>query len=344
MKENKPIMHNYETLKNQLKILLAKGREKAYSLVNSVLVETYWNVGKYIVEFEQKGDVKAEYGKELLTKLAKDLTLEYGKGFSRSNLTYMRKFYLTFPKSETLSHKLSWSHYFELLKIDDELERNFYLKQCEKENWSVRELKRQLKSMLFHRIALSKDKEGVLELSQKGQEILTPQDIVKEPYIFEFLGIEQDYRYLEGELESRLIENLEKFLLELGKGFAFIGRQYKINIGSRHFFIDLVFYHRILKCFVLIDLKRGEIEHNDIGQMNLYLNYFKNEENVEGDNEPIGIVLGAYKDDILVEYATQNITNSLFVSKYQLYLPDKESLREELHKLLETTKPNKENQ
>jgi predicted nuclease of restriction endonuclease-like (RecB) superfamily len=254
----------------------------------------------------------------------------------------MRAFYIKFPKIQTLSDKLSWSHYIEILKIDDELERNFYLKQCEKENWSVRELKRQMKSMLFHRIALSKDKEGVLELSQKGQEILTPQDIVKEPYVFEFLGIEQDYRYLEGELESKLIENLEKFLLELGKGFAFIGRQYKINIGSRHFFIDLVFYHRILKCFVLIDLKRGEIEHNDIGQMNMYLNYFKNEENVEGDNEPIGIVLGAYKDNILVEYATQNITNSLFVSKYQLYLPDKESLIDELHKLLQNSELTKD--
>jgi len=328
---------DYETLKHHLKTLLSKGREKAYTLVNSVLVETYWSVGKYIVEFEQKGDEKAEYGKELLTRLAKDLTLEYGKGFSRSNLFQMRAFYIKFPKIQTLSDKLSWSHYIEILKIDDELERNFYLKQCEKENWSVRELKRQMKSMLFHRIALSKDKEGVLELSQKGQEILTPQDIVKEPYIFEFLGIEQDNRYLEGELESKLIENLEKFLLELGKGFAFIGRQYKINIGSRHFFIDLVFYHRILKCFVLIDLKRGEIEHNDIGQMNMYLNYFKNEENVDGDNEPIGIVLGAYKDNILVEYATQNITNSLFVSKYQLYLPDKESLIDELHRLLEDT-------
>ena len=330
--------YNYETLKHNLKTILSKGREKAYTLVNSVLVETYWSVGKYIVEFEQNGDIKAEYGKELLTKLSKDLTLEYGKGFSRSNLTYMRKFYLSFSKSETLSHKLSWSHYFEILKIDDELERNFYLKQCEKENWSVRELKRQMKSMLFHRIALSKDKESILELSKKGQEIATAKDIIKEPFVFEFLGIEQDYRFLESELESKLIENLEKFLLELGKGFAFIGRQYKINIGSRHFFIDLVFYHRILKCFVLIDLKRGEIEHNDIGQMNMYLNYFKNEENVEGDNEPIGIVLGAYKDNILVEYATQNITNSLFVSKYQLYLPDKESLRDELYRLLKNTK------
>ena len=337
MKDKKLITNNYETLKHNLKTILSKGREKAYTLVNSVLVETYWSVGKYIVEFEQNGDIKAEYGKELLTKLSKDLTLEYGKGFSRSNLFQMRAFYIQFPKIQTLSDKLSWSHYIEILKIDNELERNFYLKQCEKENWSVRELKRQMKSMLFHRIALSKDKESILKLSQKGQEIATAKDIIKEPFIFEFLGIEQDYRFLESELESKLIENLENFLLELGKGFAFIGRQYKINIGSRHFFIDLVFYHRILKCFVLIDLKRGEIEHNDIGQMNMYLNYFKNEENVDGDNELIGIVLGAYKDNILVEYATQNITNSLFVSKYQLYLPDKESLRDELHKLLENT-------
>ncbi len=326
---------NYQTLKDQIKSLLSEGRKKALSSVNYILVQTYWHVGKYIVEYEQKGNQKAEYGKELLTKLSKDLTLEYGKGFSRSNLTYMRKFYIYFSKSETLSHKLTWSHYFEILKADDKLEINFYLKQCEKENWSVRELKRQMKSMLFHRLSLSKDKKGVLELSKAGQNITEAKDIVKDPFVFEFLGIEQDTRYLEGELEEKLISNLEKFLLELGKGFAFIGRQYKINIGSRHFFVDLVFYHRILKCFVLIDLKRGEIEHYDIGQMNLYLNYFKNEENVEGDNEPIGIVLGAYKDHILVEYATQNISNQLFVSKYQLYLPEKEKLIKELNRLLD---------
>jgi len=327
--------NSYTALKEQIKSLLSEGRKRAISSINTILVQTYWHIGKYIVEYEQKGEKKAEYGKELLTKLSKDLTLEYGKGFSRSNLTYMRKFYLSFPKSETLSHKLSWSHYFEILKADDTLEMNFYVKQCEKENWSVRELKRQMKSMLFHRIALSKDKKGVLELSKNGQEVSSANDIVKDPFVFEFLGIEQKEQYLEGELESKLIDNLEKFLLELGKGFAFIGRQYKINIGNRHFFVDLVFYHRILKCFVLIDLKRGEIEHNDIGQINLYLNYFKNEENVEGDNEPIGIVLGAYKDQILVEYATQNISNQLFVSKYQLYLPQKERLIEELNRILE---------
>ena len=326
---------HYQQLKEQIGELLRQCREQAGKAVNTILVQTYWQIGRYIIEFEQKGKVKAEYGAELLDRLSKDLTLSYGKGFSRSNLTYMRKMFLSFPKSETLSHKLSWSHYFEILKADSALEIDFYSKQCEKENWSVRELKRQMKSMLFHRLALSKDKKGVLKLSQKGLEIQQPADIIKEPYVLEFLDIPQNYRYLEGELEDRIIQNLQKFLLELGKGFAFIGRQYKISIGSRHFFVDLVFYHRILKCFVLFDLKRGEIDHNDIGQMNLYLNYFRKEENTEDDNEPIGIVLGAYKDHIIVEYATENITNKLFVSKYQLYLPDKKTLAAELEKLLE---------
>jgi predicted nuclease of restriction endonuclease-like (RecB) superfamily len=183
-------------------------------------------------------------------------------------------------------------------------------------------------------MALSKDKKDIVEIANKGIEIQNPQDIIKDPYIFEFLGIKHE-NYLEGELETKLIKNLEDFLLELGKGFAFIGRQYKITLSNRHFFVDLVFYHRILKCFVLIDLKRGEIEHNDIGQMNLYLNYFAKEMNVENDNPPIGIVLGAYKDDILIEYATDNISNQLFVSKYQLYLPNKEELSHELKKVLD---------
>ncbi len=327
-------IEGYTSLKEQIKHLLLEGRAKALKSVNSILVHTYWSIGKYIVEYEQKGKIRAEYGKELLTRLSKDLTLEYGKGFSRSNLFQIRSFYIKFPKIQTLSEQLSWSHYVEILKADNELEIAFYVKECEKENWSVRELKRQMKSMLFHRIALSRDKKEVLELSQKGSSISQAKDILKEPYLFEFLGIPQQDNYLESELEQKLIDNLEKFLLELGKGFAFIGRQYKINIGSRHFFVDLVFYHRILKCFVLIDLKRGEVEHNDIGQMNMYLNYFESEENVDNDNPPIGIVLGAYKDHILVEYATKHLTNNLFVSKYQLYLPNKEELEEELEKLL----------
>jgi predicted nuclease of restriction endonuclease-like (RecB) superfamily len=323
---------------NDLKIeigkLLKRGREHAGSAINTILLQTYWHIGKHIVEFEQSGKAKAVYGAELITQLSKDLTLEFGKGFSRSNLIYIRKFYLTFPKSETLSHQLSWSHYFEILKADSELEISFYIKQCEKENWSVRELKRQMKSLLFHRLALSKDKKGVLEISKEGNELHQATDVIKDPYVFEFLGIPIQQRYLEGELEEKLIQNLEHFLLELGKGFAFIGRQYKITLGNKHYFLDLVFYHRILKCFILIDLKRGEIEHGDIGQMNMYLSYFAKEENVEGDNQPIGIVLGAYKDNILVEYATDNINNQLFVSKYQLYLPERKQLQAELERLL----------
>jgi len=325
----------YEQLKLQIGELLRQGRVQAGRAVNTILLQTYWQIGRHIVEFEQKGKEKAEYGTELLNRLSKDLTLEYGKGFSRSNIFQIRQFYLKFQKIQTLSEQLSWSHYVEIIKSNSELEISFYIKQCEKENWSVRELKRQMKSMLFNRLALSKDKEGVLELSLNGIEIQQAEDIIKDPYVLEFLNIPQDYRYFESELEDKIIQNLQKFLLELGKGFAFVGRQYKISIGSRHFFVDLVFYHRILKCFVLIDLKRGEIDHNDTGQMNLYLNYFRKEENTDGDNEPIGIVLGAYKDHILVEYATENITNKLFVSKYQLYLPDKKTLAVELEKLLE---------
>jgi predicted nuclease of restriction endonuclease-like (RecB) superfamily len=325
----------YTALINQIGGLLQKGREQVAKSVNTILVQTYWLIGRHIVEFEQGGKEKAAYGTFLFEQLSKDLTRLYGKGFSRANLLYMRKLYLNFPKSETLSNVLSWSHYFEILRSDNELEISFYTKQAEKENWSVRELKRQMKSMLFHRLALSKDKKGVLELSEQGQEIQKADDILKDPYVLEFLNIPESHQFLESELEEKLISNLQQFLLELGKGFTFEKRQYRISISGKHFFVDLVFYHRILKCFVLIDLKRGEVTHQDIGQMNLYLNYFKKEVSTEGDNEPIGIVLGAAKDHVLVEYATESISNQLFISKYQLYLPDKKQLENELNKLLD---------
>ncbi len=331
----KEIKSEYQDLIGQIGELLHQGRSQAAQSVNSILVQTYWQIGRHIVEFEQGGKAKSEYGSGLLEKLSKDLTLAYGKGFSRSNLFQIRQLYSSFPKIQTLSGQLSWSHYVQILKADSPLEIGFYVKQCEKENWSVRELKRQMKSLLFHRLALSKDKADVLELANSGAESAKAADIIKDPYVLEFLDIPQNYRYLEGELEEKLIQNLQAFLLELGKGFAFIGRQYKISISGRHFFVDLVFYHHILKCFVLIDLKRGEIDHADIGQINLYLNYFQAEENTEGDNPPIGIVLGAYKDHVLMEYAMQNISNQLFASKYQLYLPEKETLEAELNKLLE---------
>jgi len=326
----------YDHLIDQIGDLLRQGRTQAAYAVNHILVQTYWQIGKYIVEFEQGGSLKAEYGDELLLRLSKDLSLAYGKGFSRSNLTYMRKFYLAFPICETLSHILTWSHYFQILKSDSELEIKFYTKQCEKENWTVRELKRQMNSMLFHRLALSKDKAGVLAIAEKGAEIQKPEDIIKDSFVFEFFGVEQKEKYLEGELEEKLIQNLESLLLELGRGFAFVKRQYRIPVGNRQFSVDLVFYHIILKCYVLIDLKRGEIEHSDIGQMNFYLNYFRKEVNIETDHEPIGIVLGAYKDKITIEYAMDNINNQLFAAKYQLFLPDKTLLEKELEKLMDS--------
>lgn len=327
-------INKYQNLIHQIGELFQSGRQRAIQSVNSVLVQTYWEIGRYIVEFEQQGNERAEYGTQLFERLSKDLTLQYGKGFSRSNLLYMRKLYLSFQISETLSHLLTWSHYFEILKSDSDLEISFYSKQCEIEKWSVRELKRQMRSSLFERIALSKDKQGVLELAKNGHSIEKPEDILKDPFVLEFLRIPEQYQYLESDLEENIISNLQQFIMEMGKGFAFIGRQYRMSIGGKHFRLDLLFYHRILKCFVLIDLKRGEIDHQDIGQMNLYLNYFKKEEATEGDNEPVGIILGAHKNQILVEYATDSISNKILLSKYQLYLPNKEQLQEQLEKLI----------
>ena len=325
----------YSELIEKIGSLLQQGRQQAAQSVNTILVQTYWFIGQHIVEFEQNGNEKAEYGTQLFERLSKDLTFVYGKGFSRSNLSYMRKLYLSFPIRETLSHILTWSHYFEILKADSELEISFYSKQCQHERWSVRELKRQMRSSLFERLALSKDKEGVLKLAKEGHLVENPEDLIKDPFVLDFLNIPEQYQYLENELEEKIISNLQQFIMEMGKGFAFVGRQYRMSIGGKHFYLDLLFYHRILKCFVLVDLKRGEIDHQDIGQMNLYLNYFKKEEASEGDNEPIGIILGAHKNHILVEYATDSITNKVLLSKYQLYLPDKKTLQNQLDKLLE---------
>ena len=325
----------YQELVSDIGGLLANARQHIASSVNTILVETYWQIGRYIVEYEQKGAERAEYGSNLLNRLSNDLTLKYGKGFGKSNLLYMRKLYITFPKSGTLSHLLSWSHYYEILKSDDALEISFYTKECEKQNWSVRELKRQMKSMLFHRMALSKDKEGVLALASQGIEVQKAEDIIKDPYVLEFVGLPDRDIYKEDDLENALIENLSKFMLELGKGFAYIGRQYRFSIAGRHYRVDLVFYNVILKCYCLIDLKRGEVQHEDIGQMNFYLNYFKKEVCTEGDNEPIGIILGANADKLTMEYAMNNISNQLFVSRYQLYLPDRDLLEAQLKRLLE---------
>jgi len=324
----------YDRLLADVGKTLEQGRIKAVAAVNSAMVQTYWEIGRQIVEYEQHGNEKAEYGLDILNRLSHDLTERYGKGFSHSNVIYMRRLYLTYPKSQTLSDFLSWSHYIELLKINDPFERSFYEKQCELERWGVRELKRQMKSMLFHRLALSTEKGEVMKIAREGKIIEKPEDILKEPYIFEFTGLPQLPTYNEGDIEEALVNNLSMFFLELGKGFTYVGRQQKMAIEGRTYTVDLVFYHRILKCFVLIDLKHGEVQHEDIGQMNFYLNYYREEMNTEGDTEPIGIVLGTYRNKLVMHYALQNITNQIFVSRYQLYLPDHEQLETEFHRFM----------
>lgn len=331
----KPIVNKYHQLLDTIGLTIEQARQNAVKVINTELVKANWEIGRHIVEYEQHGQERAEYGSELLTRLSKDLQQRYGKGFGRRNILDMRRFYLAYQKWQAVPAKLSWTHFVVLLSVSDDIARKFYEKQTILENWGYRELERQIDSSLFERLALSKDKKGVLELSEKGHIISEPTEAIKDPYILDFLKIPQSRRMTEKTLEQKIINNLQMFLLELGKGFAFVARQYKISLRNKHYYIDLVFYHRILKCFVLIDLKIRKVDHGDIGQMNLYLNYFKTEENVEEDNEPIGIILSAEKDEVLVEFATGGISNKIFVSKYQLYLPDKKQLQKKVKAIIE---------
>jgi predicted nuclease of restriction endonuclease-like (RecB) superfamily len=320
----------YQSLLGRISEVYTTGQMRAHQAVNVHITETYWQIGHDIVEFEQRGKVRADYGTALLANLSRDLKLRHGKGFSRSNVSRFRQFYLVYPKGATASHILSWSHVIELLKIEDPLERSFYEQQAIREKWAVRELQRQKNTSLFLRLAAGKDKDAILQLASQGLIVSQPTDILRDPFVFEFLKIPEPHAVSETTLESRICDHLQPFLLELGKGFTFVGRQYRITLNNTHYWVDLVFYHRILRCFVLIDLKINEVEHHDIGQMNLYLGYFAAEENTESDNPPIGIILSRHKDELLVEYATYEMNSQLFVQKYQLYLPDREELRREL--------------
>jgi predicted nuclease of restriction endonuclease-like (RecB) superfamily len=334
----------YQELLGRISQTYTEGQRLAWQSVNHHLTETYWKIGHDIVEYEQGGRVRADYGKALLTNLSRDLKLRHGKGFSRSNLVYMRLLYLRYPIGQKPSDQLSWSHYVELLKLDDELERSFYEQQAIREKWSVPELTRQKKTGLFLRLAAAKDKAAILQLAAQGQLIEQPEDLLREPYVFEFLKIPEAHLTSENQLETLLCDHLQSFLLELGKGFTFVGRQYRITINNTHYRVDLVFYHRILRCFALIDLKLDDVQHHDIGQMNLYLGYFAAEENVEGDNPPIGIILSRNKDELLVEYATYQMNSQLFVQKYQLYLPDREELRRQLERALREAEAGEEDE
>lgn len=317
----------------EIKELLHSAKNRVYQTINITMTQTYFEIGKRIVEEEQGGESRAEYGKSLLKLLSVQLINEFGKGFSVDNLENMRRFYLAFQKSETVSRKfeLSWSHYIFLTRIENIDERNFYEIESIENSWSLRELKRQFDTGLFERLSLSSDKQKIKELSSQGQIIQTAQDLIKDPYILEFVGLPEFSSYSESELEQKLIDKLEHFLLELGKGFTFVARQKRITIDEKHFKVDLVFYNRFLKSFVVIDLKIGELKHQDIGQMMMYVNYFDRYEKTEDENPTIGIILCKDKSKALVELTLPKDNSQIYASKYLTVLPNKE----EFKKLLE---------
>lgn len=303
--------------------LLHKARQNIISNVNYTMTKTYFLIGKRIVEEEQDGNRRAEYGKKLMKTLSEKLTKEFGRGFSQRNLEQMRTFYLRYSISQTVSaeFKLSWSHYLILMRIEDIDARNFYEIEAFKNNWSLRELKRQVNSSLYERLVLSKDKEKVKELAVKGQIIEKAQDVIKDPYILEFLGLDEKSDYSENKLETEIINKLEMFLLELGKGFTFVGRQVRFTFDERHFRVDLVFYNRLLKCFVLIDLKIGEVTHQDLGQMQMYVNYYDRYVKLPDENDTIGIIICKDKNDTLVKLTLPKDNNQIFASRYTTILP-----------------------
>lgn len=346
-----------KALFSQVVELLQNARQQVLRTVNSTMVYTYFEIGRMIVEEEQNGKDRAEYGKQLLKGLSEQLTNEFGKGFSVDNLQNMRKLYLIYSISETVSSIskevnekyetvssifknesikemskptlnfiLTWSHYIFLMNIEEVKERKFYEIEAIKYSWSLRELKRQYNSALYRRLALSRDVAGVLKLSQEGQIIEKPKDLIKDPYILEFLGLPELHQYSESELEEEIIHKLEHFLLELGHGFTFVARQNRITFDDKHFRIDLVFYNRVLKCFVLIDLKIGELKHQDLGQMQMYVNYYDREMRLEDENKTIGIVLCQNKSEAVVRYTLPENNEQIFASKYKTVLPSEEDL------------------
>lgn len=339
MTQNTPSINFY----SQVVDLLQSARSKVIRTVNQTMVLTYFEIGRMLIEEEQGGKERAEYGKQVIKRLSDVLTKEFGKGFSERNIEQMRQFYLVYAIPQTVSAEstsqmtskglqqdelvLSWSHYLKLMRIDDENERRFYQIESFKNNWSVRELQRQYDSALYTRLALSRNKEKVKELSVKGWLLEKPKDAIKDPYILEFIGLPEHSEYSESELEQEIINKIEHFLLELGNGFTFVTRQKRISFDDKHFRIDLVFYNRILKCFVLIDLKIGELKHQDLGQMQMYVNYYDREIRMEDENKTIGIVLCRNKNESVVEYTLPENNEQIFASKYKTVLPSKDELK-----------------
>jgi len=317
--------------------LLKSARKTVVQSVNKTIVDTYFEIGRLIVEEEQNGKSKAEYGQNLISELSQKLTTEFGKGFSTTNLKQMRTFYLTYSKGQTVSDefKLSWSHYLMLMRIDNVEERKFYEIETAENSWSLRELQRQFDTALYERLALSRNKNEVKKLSEKGLTIEKAQDSLKDPYVLEFLGLPEETKYSETELEQKLIDKLEHFLLELGKGYTFVGRQVRFTFDDKHFRVDLVFYNRLLQCFVLIDLKIGEITHQDLGQMQMYVNYYDRFVKLDTENKTIGIILCKKKNDTLVEITLPENNEQIFASKYMTVLPSKKELKELINNKLD---------
>ena len=313
----------------EIRHILDETRSNIAHQVNNELLCAYWNIGRIMVENEQTQPERADYGKQTIRELSKVLTRELGKGFSVSNLQFMRRFFLTYQIQQTVSVKLSWSHYCELLSISDPDKRSFYEKEAINANWSVRELKRQIDSSLFERLLLSRgdaNKEQMLSLAMKGNEIMEPADIIRDPYVFEFLGLPEDKPMMESDLERALVQQIEKFLLELGRGFMFVGTQQRVTVNNTHYYVDMVFYNKILRAYVLIELKTTKLTPEAAGQINMYLNYYASEVNDQDDNPPIGIILCTEKDSVTAEYALGGLSNNIFASRYVLYMPNKEQL------------------
>ena len=317
--------NEFNSFFNNIKNLVISSRNKVYQTVNTEMLSLYWNIGKAIMEIQQ-GDERASYGDAVLDKLSCKLTNEFGKGFSSRNLRTMRKFYLMYPIWKTVSAKLSWSHYLELIKIEEENKRNFYLNECINSKWSVRELQRQKNSLLYERLILSADKEKILELSLKGQILRTSKDLVKDPFVLEFLDIKENTDYLESDLEKNIIEHLKEFLLELGKGFSFVGNQVRLTLEEDHFYPDLVFYNRLLRCFVIIDLKIGKVSHQDLGQMQMYVNYYDREIKQVDENPTVGILLSTNRNETIVKYTLPEDNKTIFSSEYKLHMPTEQEL------------------
>lgn len=320
---------NYDEMIHEIKDVLLAARQRVAQQVNMELLSTYWTIGRIIVEHELNNKERADYGKQTLRQLSKELTKEFGKGFSVSNIYNMKMFYSSYPIFQSVSGKLSWTHYCELLAISDKDRRSFYEKEAINSGWSVREMKRQIETSLYERLLLSDgktNKETVLALAQNGIEMATPADIIKDPYVFEFLGLPENRPVMESDLEKALVQQIEKFLLELGRGFMFVGTQQRVTLNNNHYYVDMVFYNKPLRAYVLIELKTVKLLPEAVGQLNMYLNYYAAEVNDPDDNPPIGIILCTDKTSVEAEYALGGLSNNIFASRYTYVIPNKEEL------------------